>query len=190
MQDSSKDMQSVLSRLERLEAQNRFFKTSGLLLLLGIGSFVAMAQSSSKPEVIEAQRFVLVDEKGNVRACLGQLGDGSELTLGNSSKNPMMTFKVGDDSSDLHFRGRENSGMNLGLDLGVPPITLVGAKATGLTNISVPASGPVITVQDASGRKALMGVTTANSTETKSNESPSASFALLDKAKKVVWKAH
>jgi len=120
MTSSTEELQAVKKRLSDMEAQNRRLKWSGLSLLAALSAVVLMGQAAPTPKVIEAQRFVLKDAKGNVRAWFGLLGQGSELTLGNVNKEPKMTLRVSEDASDLHFFGGENSGMNLGVDFGNP----------------------------------------------------------------------
>jgi len=190
MNRHSSELEAVLARLAKLEAQNRKLKLYGLILFLAFGAVVVMGQAAPTPEVIEAQRFVLKDTDGNVRAWLGLLGNGSEFTLGNVNKQPMMTLKVGEDASDLHFLGSQNSGMNLGLDLGVPAISMMAASGSGKAGIAIPKAGPAFSLEDAKGFSAIVGTSEPNTPAgRKSHQSSAASLVLLDKAKNVLWKA-
>ena len=184
------ELQAIMQRLNNLETQNRRLKWSGLSLLVVLSALVLMGQATPTPKVIEAQRFVLKDGKGNVRAWLGLFGEGSELILGNVNKQPKMTLKVSDDASDLHFFGSENSGMNLGLDLGNPAIAMAGADGNGGADITFSPSGPAITVQDREGFSTVVGTPQLKVSPRGEAKHPSAaSILLLDKAGKIIWKA-
>ena len=184
------ELQAIMQRLNNLETQNRRLKWSGLSLLVVLSALVLMGQATPAPKVIEAQRFVLKDGKGNVRAWLGLLGEGTELILGNVNKQPKMTLKVSDDASDLHFFGSENSGMNLGLDLGNPAIAMAGADGNGGADIAFSPSGPAITVQDREGFSTVVGTPQLKVSPRGETKHPSAaSILLLDKAGKIIWKA-
>jgi hypothetical protein len=184
------ELQEIQKRLSDLEAQNRRLKWSGLSLLVVLSAIVLMGQAAPAPKVIEAQRFVLTDAKGNVRAWWGLFGKGTEFILGDINKEPKMTLKVTDEASDLHFYGGENSGMNLGVDLGHPAISMAGTHGGGRADIAVSTSGPAITVQDANGFSTVLGsarLKTVPGVEAK--QSSAASVILQDKAGKVIWKA-
>lgn len=187
MSNASSDLQVIQARIEKLESQNRRLKLAGLGGLIIFGAAIAMAQSAPAPKVVEAQRFVLKDGQGNVRAWLGLFGEGSELVLGNSAKQPMMTLKVSDQASDLHFQGQENSGMNLGLDFGVPAISMAGSSGSGQATLAVNETGPEFALRDSQGSSAALGIPdgAAKSRHAKS----AASVRLLDKEGKVLWSA-
>jgi hypothetical protein len=184
------DLQTIQARLEKLEAQNRKLKLVGFAGLIVLGAGIVMAQSAPTPKVIEAQRFVLKDPHGNIRAWLGVIGEGSELVLGNSSKQPMMTLQVSDKAADLHFQGKENSGMNLGLDLGVPAIAMAGSSGSGQATFHINDLGPSIKLTDSRGSSATVGVSEIDQKNTTKSQSRSAaSVRLLDNAGKVLWSA-
>jgi hypothetical protein len=190
MLSNASELQAIIRRVNNLETQNRRLKWSGLSLLVVFSALVLMGQATPTPKVIEAQRFVLKDGKGNVRAWLGLFGKGSELTLGNINKQPKMTLKVSEDASDLHFYGSDNSGMNLGVDLGNPAIAMAGADGNGGADITFSPSGPAITVQDREGFSTVVGAVQLKASPRGEAKHPSAaSVILLDKAGKIIWKA-
>jgi hypothetical protein len=190
MLSNATELQAITRRLNALEAQNRRLKWSGLALLVVLSALVLMGQAAPTPKVIEAQRFVLKDAKGNVRAWLGLFGEGSELTLGSLDKQPKMTLKVSEEASDLHFYGNDNSGMNLGVDLGNPAIAIAGADGNGGAEISFSPSGPAIKLQDRDGFSTVLGAAQLKATPRGEAKHPSAaSVILLDKAGKIIWKA-
>lgn len=190
MTSESAELQSIKNRLSDLEAQNRRLKWAGLSLLAVLSAFVLMGQAAPTPKVIEAQRFVLKDAKGETRAWWGLFGKGSEFILGDANKQPKMTLKVSEESSDLHFFGGENSGMNLGVDLGKPAIAMAGTHGIGRVDIAVSSFGPALTVQDANGFSTVVGeaqLETPPGADAK--QSSAASVILQDKSGKVIWKA-
>ena len=64
-------------RVTQLEQQNRLFKCAGMLLLLLLGSVTLVAaQERGKGQTIEAERFVLKDANGRMRADLGMDKNG------------------------------------------------------------------------------------------------------------------
>jgi hypothetical protein len=63
-------MQDVLARLEKLEKQSRRLKRAGALALATVGALVLMGQAP-QPRTLEAERFVIRDQQGRVRAELG-----------------------------------------------------------------------------------------------------------------------
>src|SRR5579859_6074372 len=185
----SDEVQSILKRLEKVEAENRRLKICGTAVAVVVAAFVLMGQASAPPKVVEAERFVLKDSSGNIRGWLGLFGEGSELTLGNSSKQPMMTLKVSDDASDLHFYGSQHSGMNIGVEIGEPAIAMAGPG--GRAGIEFHRGGPGIAVEDSNGASAIMGVPKSEeNTAGMEKTSGGASFLLLNRNKKVIWKAH
>jgi len=190
MTSDTPELQAIKKRLSDLEAQNRRLKWSGLSLVAILSAFLLMGQAAPGPQVIEAQRFVLKDAKGNVRAWLGLFGKGSELTLGNISNHPKMTLKVSEDASDLHFFGGQNSGMNLGVDFGNPAISMAGAGGNGGADIAFSSSGPAMTVQDAKGFSTVLGAAQLKATPgADAKQSSAASVILLDRSGKIIWKA-
>ena len=190
MSSNALELQAIMKRLSDLETQNRRLKWSGLSLLVVLSALVLMGQGAPAPQVIEAQRFVLKDAKGNVRAWLGLFGKGAELTLGDVNKQPKMTLKVSEDASDLHFFGSQNSGMNIGLDLGEPAVSMAAAERKGSAGIAFSPAGPAITLQDGNGFSAIVGTAQLKTPPGgEAKQSSAASIILLDKSGKLIWKA-
>jgi hypothetical protein len=190
MTSDPSELQAIKNRLSTLEAQNRRLKWSGLSLLAVLSAFVLMGQTAPTPQVIEAQRFVLKDAKGNVRAWLGLFGKGSEIILGDTNKEPKMTLKVSEDASDLHFYGGEHSGMNLGVDLGYPAISMAGTDGNGRVDIAVSTSGPAIKAQDEKGFSTILGAAQLKASPgAQAKQTSGASVILLDTSGKIIWKA-
>jgi hypothetical protein len=68
----------LAARIEKLERENRLFKSAASLLCAGFGSLLIMAPTGNRQlqpspaaaEEIRAKRFVMVDDAGKVRATL------------------------------------------------------------------------------------------------------------------------
>jgi len=82
MNHATPDFNILVERLSRLERQNRLFKGIGcalaLMLLVGL---VAAAQERGQARTVEAERFLLKDGRGKVRAELGMDKNGVHLLL-------------------------------------------------------------------------------------------------------------
>jgi len=78
--------QSLVTRVNRLERENRRMKLAGMLMLVGVAAVIVMGQAKATKvaKVIEAERFVLRDENGRERAVLETLLDHTDFTLRNS----------------------------------------------------------------------------------------------------------
>ncbi len=80
-------------RLNNLERENRRLKYGGVLVLVVIAALIVMGQATpnSEAKVIAAERFVLNDSEGNVRATIG---------FDTSTDSPKMGFTLYDKSGD------------------------------------------------------------------------------------------
>src|SRR5215831_872034 len=70
----TENLSRLTQRLEKLERQNRRFKIAGLVVLLFAGSFVLMGVRSL--DVIQGEKFVLVNSSGQTMATLGADSSG------------------------------------------------------------------------------------------------------------------
>jgi hypothetical protein len=188
MRSDTPDLQVILERIGKLEAQNRSLRWGGMVVLAFLSAVILMGQAAPSPRAVEAQRFILKDSDGNVRGWMGTIGKGSELSLGNANAQPMMRLIVSMDSSDLHFFGSRKNGMNLGLDSGNPDIFLMGAEGNGGARITFGENGPTLTLEDAKGFSTIVGaVKLEKPANSGSRHRAAASIVLLDKDKNVIW---
>lgn len=67
--------ETLARRLDRLEREHRRWKRVGSLFLVALAAVVLMGQASPAGRVVEAERFVLRDGSGKVRATLATLDD-------------------------------------------------------------------------------------------------------------------
>ena len=188
MASDTPDLAIILERIRKLEAQNQRLKKLSTAILVLLSAVLLMGQTTPSHRVVEAQRFVLKDSEGNVRGWMGTIGKGSEITLGNVNAQPMIRLIVSTDSSDLHFYGIHQSGMNLGLDSGTPDISMIGAEGNGDAKITFNEPGPSFTLKDAKGSSTIIGATQLEkSANRKPDPISAASIVLLDNDKNVIW---
>jgi hypothetical protein len=184
------DSEAIAARLGKLEEQNRRLKWGGITLLATISGLVLMGQAAPRPQVIEAQKFVLKDADGNIRGWFGVYATGSELTLGNMNKQPRMTLMASEDASDLHFFGSHNGGMTLGVNYGDPAIAMVDADGNGGADIAFSGAGPSLALSDRTGFSSVVGATQLKAQARREpHPTSAASVVLLDKDKNVIWQA-
>src|SRR5262245_38819697 len=62
----------LTERLERLERENGWWRRAATLALLVTGALALLGQASPRSRVVEAEKFVLKDSDGKVRAVLGR----------------------------------------------------------------------------------------------------------------------
>lgn len=67
---------ALTHRLDRLERENRWLKRIGGVVLVGLAAVVLMGQAGPRNRIVEAEKFVLVDKGGKVRAVLGAASFG------------------------------------------------------------------------------------------------------------------
>jgi len=74
-------MDKLVQRLDRLERENRRLKCIGALVVVGIAAVMLMGQtkSSKVAKVIEAEKFVVRDKSGKVRAALQISAEGGPI---------------------------------------------------------------------------------------------------------------
>lgn len=166
MEEQTLELRGIVSRLERVEKQNRWLKKACMVSLLLPACIVVMAQANRR-ETVEAESFVLKDAKGNKRA---------ELTMGR------------EDASLFFFdaQGRQTSHLSDGFVFLVDPET---AKP-GYVMLAAGQSSPSITVQDSEGFTATLGVTeTVTKRNREKRTKSAASLILFDKDQKILWSA-
>jgi hypothetical protein len=81
MTADTSELQAITERLERLERQNHALKRAGIGALAIFGAALLMGQGAPAPRTVEAQKFVLRDSSGRVRADLSMLPGNPTLRL-------------------------------------------------------------------------------------------------------------
>jgi hypothetical protein len=67
MPEQSIELHAIMARLERVEKENRRLKLAGIMFLLVTCAVVVTGQSQTN-RTLEAERFVLKDQSGKIRA--------------------------------------------------------------------------------------------------------------------------
>ena len=185
------DLKAIRERVAKLERQNRRLQRGIFAALAALTGLVVMGQARPSRTIVEAQEFVLKDSNGAIRGRLGVLGkEGSELTLGNSNAQPMMSLRVSADSGDLHFYGSRRSGMNLGVNSGNPSISIADAEGQGSAGLTFGKTGPSLRLADGEGFSTVVGTSQIEKPgEGQAQYSSAASVVLYDKNRKILWKA-
>jgi len=73
-------------RIDRLERQNRRFKRGVTAIVLGIVAVLLMGQTVAKSPTVEAQKLVLKDKRGKIRAVLGEFSDDERSACSSSTR--------------------------------------------------------------------------------------------------------
>jgi hypothetical protein len=147
MQRSTGELIERLSRLElqqaRLQRSNKHLRMimGGLMLLCG--ALVTMAETSSTvPDTLEAQQFLLRDSSGKLRAAMGVTSDGAVgINLDDGTGHTRLTVDLdasGDPGIDLYDpNGHRRVTIALG-STGEPGIGLYGPDGRLRTSLDVP----------------------------------------------------
>jgi hypothetical protein len=95
-------VEALVRRLERVERENRRLKRIGFAVLAGITALVLMGQAKPDKvaEVVEAEKFVLREPSGKLRASLGVGADGvASLSLTDRAEKPHAVLAASRDGS-------------------------------------------------------------------------------------------
>jgi len=167
-------METLARRLDRVERENRWFKKAGVVALALIAGVVLMGQATGGKvaKVIEAEEFVVRDQKGKMRAWLGtsEAREWVGLTL---------------------FTQDEDVGLQLRLFEDRPGLALylnrVQVAEFSMTHNRIPA----LVLRDENGLdRAVLGHRILKRTPTAPVERrPASSIILIDKDGKLIWEA-
>jgi hypothetical protein len=148
MEQSTGELIERLSRLEsqqvKLQRSNRHMRIMTGAMLLICGALFTMAQTSSTvPDTVEAQQFLLRDSTGKLRGSMGVLSDGAVgLNLSDPNGRTRVTVDLaanGTPGVDLYDQdGKERATMALG-DAGQPGLGLYGPDGHLRTSLDIPA---------------------------------------------------
>lgn len=107
----------LLSRLEKLERQNRFFRVSLLVLGVLVGGGLLMAAQDTKPGIVVGTKFVLEDEDGKVRGVFDMHNGGPRIVLANAkSENRLVLLVDNKGNPELVMAAEDTRRIVLGID--------------------------------------------------------------------------
>jgi len=126
--NSSTDHLHLAQRLEKLERQNRRFRIGALLLVLIVGSLVVIGARPAN--IVQAEKFVLVDQSGRTMATLGPDANGL----------PGLSVKDMSSGKERVWLGLWGKGKEVGLglyDQNSKERSRLGILADGTTRLSI-----------------------------------------------------
>ncbi|MFQ5804439.1 MAG: hypothetical protein ACE5JQ_16235 [Candidatus Methylomirabilales bacterium] len=167
----------VSHRLDRLERENRWWKRIGVVALAALVAVVLMGQATLRkvPRVVEAEKFVLRDAGGSVRATFSLWENRTAaLSFFNYATKKTVSAILGT---------REN---------GVPFLYFYDKAGKNRLDLSVSPNGsPSLSLLDKEAEiRAALGSTSVEMTRTGAVvKRPESSLVLFDKDGKVIWQA-
>jgi hypothetical protein len=203
---------AIISRLERLETQNRRLKRGALTCLAALVSIGLMGQTQRKstrppasataapaappamPKNIEAESFTLKDANGRVRADLSMSGTGPSLKLRDQSGTPLVTLSLNDAAPAgplvLLSDPRHHAGLSMSVLEGAgSQLSLTGERADIQAHIGVTPDGTTLALSDQDGFSASIGNGLQPAKGGQVKKTSAASITLLNKERKVLWSA-
>ena len=208
------ELAALLSRVERVEKQNRRLKQGALVFLLAVASVGLMAQTKQKPAppsssqkpkartpapapaparptAIEAQAFILKDSNGHVRAELGLTGSTPSLKFKDESGSALVTLALNSDAPGgpllLLSDPQHHASVALSvLEHAGPQLALTGERADIQLHMGVAPDGTTLELSDKDGFTTSIGsgVLAKNG---QAKQTSAASIVLYGKQRKVLW---
>jgi hypothetical protein len=206
----NRELGALLSRVERVEKENRRLKRGALAFLLAIASVGVMAQtkqstpsSSQKrrapapapapagPTAVEAQSFILKDSNGHVRAELGLAGSSPSLKFKDENGSALVTLALNSDAPGgpllLLSDPQHHASVALSvLEHAGPQLSLTGERADIQLHMGVAPDGTTLELSDKDGFTTSIG----NGVVPKNGQvkqTSAASIVLYGKQRKVLW---
>lgn len=209
------EREQILTRLEKLERQNRALKRGGVVVLLALVSVGLMAQTKPQttpkkrttkpaaaapaapaepvlPKNIEAESFTLKDANGKVRAELAMSGTGPALKLHDVNGSALVTISLNDSSPAgpyvLLSDPQHKAGVTLSaLENAGSQLLMTGDKSDAQAHIGVAPDGAGIQITDAEGFSTNIGSNMLVKGNAAAKKTTAAAIALYNKDHKVLW---
>ena len=214
MSENARELYELLSRVARLEKENRRFKRGALVLLaialsIGLLAQTKQAPPSQKPKArppvkpveppppgpvvattVEAQSFVLKDANGHVRAELAMMGSTPSLKFRDESGSALVTLSLNDKPAGpllLLSDPQHHASVALSvLENAGPQLSLAGERPDIQLSMGVTPDGTSLELSDKDGFMTSIGsgVLPKNGQAKKTS---AASIVLFGKDRKVLW---
>jgi len=204
---SEQEKEPILSRIERLEAENRRLKRGALAFVLVAASVGLMGQTTQRkrapapapapppapalPKNIEAESFVLKDAAGKARANLAMSGTGPAFKLLDAKGSALVTISMNDSAPGGPFVLLSDPQHHAGVTLSVlenagSQLSLTGERPDVQAHMSVASDGPSLLISDQEGfSTSIGGAQVGRNGQMK--KTSAASIALYNKDHKVLW---
>jgi hypothetical protein len=145
----------MLERIERLERGNRRLKRMVFAPLLALTAIMVMGQAPARSKVIEAERFSIVDPKGNLVGGLSAGERGPALTFFDATG---VRLSLSHDAILLYDRNKEVRFMLRIQDEGTAGAIFFDAKGETRINLRVAPDGRAgVLVQPREGKAEILG---------------------------------
>jgi hypothetical protein len=185
MPNDTSGLQAIVQRLEGLERQNRRLKLAAIATVTVVGALLLMGQARPA-RTIEAERFVVKDSSGAVRAQLAAEGTDVRLVLYDTKGESRASLYVVPDGPGLMLTGSgQKPYVRLSMsekrgDSGLEIADANAVKRAALLFHPHEEGEPCLVLQDANGtpRVAMLWNATFND-----------NFLVLDANKKTIWRA-
>jgi hypothetical protein len=159
------EMQAILQRIERLEAENRRLKRLGVLALVLLGAIFLMAQTPRAPKSVEANSFVLHDADGRIRARLAFCASSPCLTLLDANEHAVTTLDgAGLKTQMLVLNDLKGKAWGVLANYatlktkvgGGPSLSLFGPNGENQAELRIEPDGPTLAFSDTDGKRLLV----------------------------------
>jgi hypothetical protein len=192
-------LEEVLSRLERLERQNRRFRIAGALLVVLFAVAFLTGAAQTGRHTLTANEFILQDDQGRTRADLSISSKSVALIFLDESGRKQMSLETGAHGHAWLALGEGAVGARYVLagttrdewaTISDGGLFLAGKGTTRVVISTSGPSSPSIEVADSQGYASEIGVTERVQPATgKTEKSSAASLVLLGKDQGVLWAA-
>ncbi len=187
VEERLKKLETGLARARRC---NRLLLT-GVTLLLALAAAAATSQVGNGEKVIEANRFNLLDENGESRACFSVLKDGPGLRLYDENGEPLVILSISKEGPGLSLYD-ENGEFRAGLAVSKdgPVLGLCDENEKDRFRLGVSKDGPALQLYDDNGKgRASLGVSQITTPDGKVTTYPESSLLLFDPNSRLLWEA-
>lgn len=209
---SEQEREQILSRIEKLEKQNRALKSVALVVCVAVACVGLMGQTSTKkratkkappaeaaapaaaalPKDIEAESFTLKDPNGKVRAELAMSGTGPALKLRDANGSALVTISLNDAAPGGPFILLSDPAHKAGVTMSVlenagSQLLLSGERPDIQAHIGVAQDGTSMQLMDAEGFSTNIGNNMQTGKNGQAKKTTAASITLYNKDHKVLW---
>ena len=148
------DSRAVLHRLDRLERQNRRLERAVLVAMAAVGALVLMGlagpqKGDASAQTVKAQKIILRDSRGKIRASLGASEAGGELVLYGPDGDARVQLFNEPHGSALKFidrAGKLRAGLAEGSKLA--GLAFYNTEGKEQAELAVDADGPIVALSD------------------------------------------
>jgi hypothetical protein len=208
----SQNHDPILSRIERLEKENRAWKSAVVLCLIAFASIGLMGQTTTTqhkktpaapkpapapaapvlPKNIEAESFTLKDASGKSRAELSMSGTGPAFKLLDQNGSALVTLSLNDSAPGGPFVLLSDPQHHSGLTMSVlenagSQLLLTGDRPDIMAHIGVAPDGTTLEISDRDGFSTSMGDGMQTAKNGQLKKTTAASITLYNKDRKVLW---